>query len=543
MINLGKSILFLMVAILFLFVAHLSKAQQQKDKKVTIKADLSSPYHTVINHLKYLQDREYYPEISAQSLHAPNIKRRTELAIKLKQIFDGAGIYVDPDFIPKNTHYTDSSRNNAHKYVISDKFPEIYVEKVDNKWLYSEFTVIKITELRESIYPFGTDRLLDIAPNSIKKYLGLYSWQYLGLFVLLIAGLSLYKIFTFFSQRILAGLLLKFKQEKIVKQIIYPVARPLSILISIILISLFFKVLQLPISIMRYAIFLFNAMEPFLIILIIYRLVDVLGHYLDYRSKQTAHLLDDQLAPLVRKFLKVFVCLGGILFILQNLNFNIVGLLTGLSIGGLAFALAAQDTIKNLFGSFMIFVDKPFQVEDWIVGNGINGIVEEVGFRSTRVRTFHNSIVSIPNGNIANMTIDNMGMREYRRFSTNLGVTYDTPPKAIEAFVSGLKFLIENHSYTRKDRYEVHLNNFGDFSINILFYIFFKVPTWSDELKCRHEIMLEIIHLADKLEVRFAFPTSTIHVEDFPEKKTLIPTFDKTEKELMLLAKEHHKKI
>jgi len=192
----------------------------------------------------------------------------------------------------------------------------------------------------------------------------------------------------------------------------------------------------------------------------------------------------------------------------------------------LAFALAAQDTVKNFFGSIMIFIDKPFQIGDWITAGDIDGTVEEVGLRSTRIRTFRNSVVYVPNGNLANATVDNHGLRIFRRFYSQIAINYDTPPDLIELFVEGLKKIVQDHPHTRKDYYEIHLNDMADSSLNIMFYIFFNVPSWSEELKCRHEIILSIIRLTDHIGINFAFPTHTIHVENFPGESSLSPQYE-----------------
>ena len=245
--------------------------------------------------------------------------------------------------------------------------------------------------------------------------------------------------------------------------------------------------------------------------------------------KKTDTALDDQLVPLIRKVLKTFVVAIGTLFILSNLNIDIVPLLTGLSIGGLAFALAAQDTIKNFFGSLMIFIDKPFQIGDWITSGEIDGNVEEVGFRSSRIRTFRNSLMSVPNGKLADRTIDNHGLRKYRRFYTQIAVTYDTPPELLQTFIDGLVQIVMNHPHTRKDYYNIFLNDMASFSLNIMFYIFFEVPNWTEELKARHEVLMEILMLGEKLEVNFAFPTQTLHMENFPGKLSNSPTYSSKE--------------
>lgn len=281
-----------------------------------------------------------------------------------------------------------------------------------------------------------------------------------------------------------------------------------------------------------YVIGAIKILVPFFGMMVFYKLVDVLIAYLKKMAERTASTLDDQLVPLLSKALKVFVVAVGLLFILDNFNFNITALITGLGIGGFALALAAQDMLKNFFGSIMIFMDRPFQVGDWVVGDGIDGDIEEVGFRATRIRTFHNSLTYVPNGILADMTIDNMGMRKYRRYKTYLAVTYDTPPDVLESYVNGLRQIVENHPSTRKDYYNIYVNTFNTSSIDILFYVFFKVPSWPEELKARHEINLLAIKLADQLGVRFAFPTQTIHVEEMPGQLSNTPTFNEPKSEM-----------
>jgi MscS family membrane protein len=495
------------------------------------KADVSSPQSTVITHLKNLQKDNYFPKVSAKSLNTQGLTQEEaeKLAIRLKQIYDGLGFYVDEDAISKNSNYQDSTANDVNRYIIMPDYPQIYVEKVGNKWLYSEKTVKQIDVIFNEVYPFGSHRLLEIAhyfsKGSTKKYLGLYLWQHFGMILFLLVGFIAHKVLTFIVEKILSNLLIKWGYKKLAKNVMLPVARPLSALAVTSFLFILLPVLQLPPQVGHYIRLFFTIVFPLLMVVFAYRFVDVICYYLEKVTNKTETTLDDQLIPLIRKTLKIFVVISGILFVLQNLDFDITGLLAGISIGGLAFALAAQDTIKNLFGSLMIFVDRPFTIGDWIVADGIDGSVVEVGFRSTRIQTFHDSVVSVPNGKIADMTIDNMGMRVYRRFHTTLAVTYDTPPALIEVFIERLYQIVEEHPKTRKDYKEIRLNSFGDFSLNIMFYIFFEVPSWSDELKGKQEIMLEIIRLADELGVRFAFPTSTVHIEDFPEKQTLTPTY------------------
>jgi MscS family membrane protein len=224
------------------------------------------------------------------------------------------------------------------------------------------------------------------------------------------------------------------------------------------------------------------------------------------------------------------VIIGGII-VLQNLNVNIGLLLGGLSVGGLALALAAQDTIKNFFGSLMIFMDKPFQAGHWIVtSDGIDGTVEKVGFRSTQIRTFANSVITVPNGRLSDAAIDNFGLRAYRRFKTQIAVTYDTPPDVLDLFIKGLREIVQQHPHTRKDQYHIYMNDMASHSLNILFYIFFITASWGEELKYRHEVILSIIRLAHELGISFAFPTQTLHMETFPGQMSLSPNYEQVDK-------------
>lgn len=495
-------------------------AQEKENYQVT------SPYHTIFAFLDNLQSDNFNPSLAARTLNAYNLsqERKEALAIKLKQILDGRGLYVRMENLPRNPDYQDTLTQKS-KYVLFAAIPEIYVEKIGNVWLFSTETVEAIPRLHQEIYPFGLDYLLELMPkNANQKFLGLNLWQYLGLLVLVIFTFLLHRLLSFLIGRVILRFITRIRKE-IALKLVQPIARPLSLFILCWILVRMVPVLVLPPSLNWAMLMVLNLAIPVYVIMILMNIVDFISIFIERHAAHTASTLDDQLAPLIRKTLKIVLVVLGVIYILQNLQFNVTALIAGLSIGTLAFALAAQDTIKNLFGSVTIFLDRPFQVGDWIVSGDVNGSVEEVGFRSTRIRTFHNSLIYIPNGRLADMTIDNMGLRVYRRYRTNLSITYDTPPELVEAFVEGLKEIVKNHHDTRKDMYHIYLNEFSAASIDVLFYIFFKVPDWGDELRARQEVMLAILHLAKALGVRFAFPTQTLHIEEMPGKESLTPNY------------------
>ena len=129
--------------------------------------------------------------------------------------------------------------------------------------------------------------------------------------------------------------------------------------------------------------------------------------------------------------------------------------------------------------------------------------------RSTRVRTFYNSVIVLPNSRLTTAVVDNMGKREFRRFTTKLGVQYDTTPEQLEAFCEAIREIIRRHPYTRKDYFQVYVNDLGASSIDILLYMFFECTDWPTELRERHRLLTDIMRVAQRLGVQFAFPTQT----------------------------------
>lgn len=229
--------------------------------------------------------------------------------------------------------------------------------------------------------------------------------------------------------------------------------------------------------------------------------------------------IDSQLIRLVLRLITFIMAIAILVAGADRIGLPAYSVLAGLGVGGLAVALAAQQTIANLIGSLIIMVEKPFSVGDSIKLIGIEGAVESVGFRSTRIRTVHNSLVTIPSSQVVNSTVDNMALRDYRQIKMELNLTYDTPIEKIKAFIEGIKQIIESHPNTRKDNLQVFFYQFGSHSLDILVDFFLKVPNRIDELTERQQIFLDILHLAEVMEVEFAFPTQTLHIADLVGEK------------------------
>ncbi|WII72334.1 mechanosensitive ion channel family protein [Bdellovibrio sp. 22V] len=247
------------------------------------------------------------------------------------------------------------------------------------------------------------------------------------------------------------------------------------------------------------------------LIRVIYYAVDALSSVFMEMAAKTESTYDDQLVPFASKALKVLVVVLGVLIALQSFGLNVMSLLAGLGLGGLALALAAQDTAANLFGSITILVDHPFKIGDWVKVKDMEGTVEEIGFRSTRIRTFYNSLITIPNAMMAKETIDNMGVRPARRSRQILGLAYETPPEKINSFCEHVRYMIKQHPKVNPETVTVHFNNYNASSLDVLVNFHLNVFTGPEELENQQQIFIEILKIAADMKVDFAYPTQTVY--------------------------------
>jgi MscS family membrane protein len=216
--------------------------------------------------------------------------------------------------------------------------------------------------------------------------------------------------------------------------------------------------------------------------------------------------IDSQLIRLMLRLLTIIVAIAILIRGADRIGLPAYSVLAGLGVGGLAVALAAQQTLANLLGSLIIMFEKPFAIGHAIKLKDIEGTVESVGFRSTRIRTPSNSLLTIPSSQLVNSPIDNMEMRKYRQVRTELNLTYDTPHGKIEDFLEGIKHILLAHPNTRKDNIQAVLYDLGPDSLNILLNFFLQVPDRATELNERERILLDILILAEAKGIRFATP-------------------------------------
>jgi MscS family membrane protein len=243
-----------------------------------------------------------------------------------------------------------------------------------------------------------------------------------------------------------------------------------------------------------------------------FRLVDALATLLNEAASRTDSRMDDHMVPLVRKTLKTFLGLLAIILVAQNLGYSVSGLLAGLGIGGLALAMAAKDTLANLFGSIMILIDRPFQAGDWITFKGGDGVVEEIGLRSTRIRTFAKTVVSIPNQALANATVENHSLMPKRRIKFTLGVTYESSVDQVKTLVNHIEDYLRGNNDIDQEFMLVKFTQFNASSLDVFVYCFTVTTDWTKHLAVRQEVNLSIMSMVEKLDMSIAYPTQTLHM-------------------------------
>jgi MscS family membrane protein len=507
------------IGLIFILITNSLFAQQD------VKVDLSNPNATIFTHWYFLQQDSYNPENAAKTIYGYNKDEAIDKAIKLKRIIEGKGLKIDFNKLPQDSIYADSTRIlNKHRYVLFPfQIPEIYVEKNGNNWYYSEETISKIDAIYANVFPWYTEQLFKIIPKfGHRSFLNVELWKYLGLILLIVCTVILFYVLrklVYFLLRKIQYWIVHYKNQT-VDDALKKLTRPIVFLILMEFIKVVLPSLFLPFDINTLLFLGLNIMVTVFWIYVFLKLVKVVMSMYSIYAETTDSKLDDQLIPVLNNFLSGLVVFIGFLKLLTLFGVEPVTVIAGASIGGLAVALASQDTVKNLIGTIMIFLDKPFHIGDWIEAGVVAGTVEKVGFRSTRVRAADTSIFQIPNSALAEMVVNNKGLRAFRRYQTNLGIRYDTPPELIEAFVKGIRKIIELDPGTRSDAFNSEFVGFGDSSLLILLNVYFVDLDWNLEQAAKHKLHMEILKLAAALGVEFAFPSSTLMIEQFPEKNS-----------------------
>ncbi len=285
------------------------------------------------------------------------------------------------------------------------------------------------------------------------------------------------------------------------------------IVFAIIIASIWYGIMQLTLP---EAVMSFISKTYFFLIIIniswlITRLLDaMIQEYIVPLVEKSESDLDDQLLPIMRKGLKLTVWIVAIIIGFDNAGYDVGALIAGLGIGGFAIAMAAKDTVANLFGGLTVFSDKPFKLHDRVLVDGFDGTIEEIGIRSTRLKTLEGRIVTIPNAKFASDSIENISSENSRKVVVNLGLTYDTDDKGIETALNILKDIANKHKSVKENPI-AGFKEFADFSLVILFIYY--IEKGESILETNTQINLEIMRQFSKAGLDMAFPTQTIYTK------------------------------
>lgn len=366
-----------------------------------------------------------------------------------------------------------------------------------------------------------------------KKIMGVELWQILFAILFILLGFVIKKISDFIFEKKIIPFFRKTRIE-VDNILLEALSKPLGFLILLAGIYAALAVLPLPTSpdINGFVVNACKVATAIIILWFLFRLVDAGTKSLVRIASRTESKLDEQMVPFISRAVKIVMTIITLLWILQLSGYNISSLLAGLGIGGLAVALALQETLANFFGSVAVFADRPFKIGDLVKIGDIMGTVEEIGFRSTRIRTLEATLVSIPNKTVANSIIDNMSMREKRRVLQTIGVTYETTADQMEKATSEIKQIISNDPDVDPEFIVVNFSDFGDSSLDITVIYFVKGIDYKEYLATKERINLAIMRKLEELGLSIAFPTRSIYIESIPDKTNNSTKTEKKQKKI-----------
>jgi MscS family membrane protein len=232
--------------------------------------------------------------------------------------------------------------------------------------------------------------------------------------------------------------------------------------------------------------------------------------------------IDQILLPFISRTIRVILIAISISIIGQEFDYDVNGLVAGLGLGGLAFALAAKEAVGNLIGGIVIVTEKPFSIGEWILTPSVEGTVEDINFRSTKIRTFSQALVTVPNSTLANEPITNWSRMGKRRITFHLGLNYQTSKEQIERVVKRIEQMLRTHEEIHPDTIMVAFDHYNDSSLDILLYFFTNTTVWAEHVKIKHDINLAIMGILEEEGVEVAFPSRTIYVS--PQSSELFQT-------------------
>ncbi len=299
-------------------------------------------------------------------------------------------------------------------------------------------------------------------------------------------------------------------------EILYVVQRPIAFGMIILGFNVAFSFLTFSYS---FSIMISHTISTLTIVLfawVLYRIIKLFESSNELIAKRFKTDNGITLAKLLLSILKVIILIIAGMNILSTWGINITGFVASLGLVGMAFALAAKDTASNFFGSMVLFTDQPFKVGDWIKTPEVEGTIESIGIRSTKVRTFARALVSVPNGNLANAAILNWSEMNKRQIKMTLGLTYSTTAAQMRQILKEMRELLQNDGEIHQQTIHIHFTEFQDSALGIFCYFFTKTTNWGEYMHVRERINLELMEIVERNGAAFAFPSQSLYVESMP---------------------------
>jgi len=299
------------------------------------------------------------------------------------------------------------------------------------------------------------------------------------------------------------------------------ISRPLPWLFVVIGLTVAFDFMPLPKKPINFAFFAEAFIDSLLTALVIWALVRLVHTFTQIwaeRAATTKSKLDDQLVPIVRKTLKMFVVIVGAVVIIQRLGYSAESIIAGLGIGSLAFALAAKDTVANLFGSLVIFIDRPFQISDWVEIGAVEGTVEEINLRTTRIRTFANSLITIPNQQLTITAITNWSAMRKRRIKLTIPLSRRCTSTQIRTALAEIRSMLAAEEHVHQDFIIVNLNEINEKGFGVYVYVFVKIVNYTQFMAYQESVILRIMELLETLGIPLGIPSQEVRL--FPQEES-----------------------
>ncbi len=364
---------------------------------------------------------------------------------------------------------------------------------------------------------------MNIAAEFLTKiYFGNTVQSYLWFIGILFFGFIFLRFISKVLSRLLFKLFKKFASEVKGEKFVELLLKPIELLLTVSIIYIAINHLNYPLQETFFSrknsavlyIDIIDKLFLFFVIIsfnwIVLRIIDFVALVMAYKASLTESKSDDQLVPFVRELFKILAIIVGVFVVLGMVfEINVLTLITGLGIGGIAIALAAKDSLENLFGSFTIFLDKPFVVGDLVKVDGIEGTIEKVGFRSTQIRSMDKSIITVPNKKMIDNALENLTLRNFRRVKFTLALTYDTTPEQLKLITDDINNLINEHPNIKEESIAI-FEEFGDYSLNLMVLYFIEMMEYYPYLKIKEDLNYQITQIIYKHGSSFAYPTRTI---------------------------------